>query len=155
MSDAAVREHVLYVLTGGGAHLSFEDAIAGWPESKRGLTVQGCPHTAWRLLEHMRICQWDIVEFSRDAAHISPAFPDGLWPSVDAPPSNAAWDESIQRFRDDLQIMIDMVRNPDTNLYTPLPHGDGQTILREALLVADHNAYHLGQLAFLRHCLQG
>lgn len=153
MTDQAVREHVLYVLKGGGAHLSFEQAIADFPESLRGAKVQNVPHTAWRLLEHMRICQWDILEFSRNPEHVSPEFPDGLWPADDAPPDAAAWDQSIQKFRDDLQAMIELVADPANDLYAPIPHGDGQTLLREALLVADHNAYHLGQLAFLRHSL--
>jgi hypothetical protein len=114
---------------------------------------KGSPHTPWRLLEHLRICQWDILEFSRNPDHLSPEFPDGYWPEEDAPPDSASWDQSVQKFRDDLQAMIDLVACPDTDLYAPIPHGDGQTMLREALLVADHNAYHLGQLVFLRRCL--
>jgi hypothetical protein len=105
------------------------------------------------MLEHLRICQWDILEFSRDPDHVSPSFPDGYWPETDAPPDGLAWDRSVQAFRDDLQAMIELVENPTTDLYARIPHGDGQTILREALLVADHNAYHLGQLVFLRRCL--
>ena len=153
MSDQAVREHVLYLLKGGGAHLNFEQAIADVPESLRGSKVQGAPHTPWRLLEHLRICQWDILEFSRNPNHVSPNFPDGYWPEDDAPPDSQSWDRSVDAFRDDLQAMIDLVADPGTDLYAPIPHGDGQTILREALLVADHNAYHLGQLVFLRRCL--
>jgi len=153
MSDQAVRDHVLYVLKGGGAHLGFEQAIADLPPKLRGAKADPCPHTAWRLIEHMRICQWDILQFSIDPDHVSPEFPDGLWPETDAPPSEAAWDECIEAFRADAQAMIDLVADPGTNLFQPIPHGDGQTILREALLVADHNAYHLGQLAYLRRCL--
>ena len=153
MSDKALREHVLYLLSGGGAHLGFDKAIADLPESLRGGKVEGIPHTPWRLLEHMRICQWDILEFSRDPAHVSPEFPVGYWPAGDGPVSAQEWSDSVEAFRSDLQAMIDLVANPDTDLYAPIPHGDGQTILREALLVADHNAYHLGQLVFLRHCL--
>lgn len=153
MSDQAVREHVLYLLKDGGAHLGFEQAIVGLPEELRGEKINGVPHTPWRLLEHMRICQWDILEFSRNSNHVSPEFPDGYWPEGDAPPESSSWDESAQAFRDDLQAMIDLVSNSDTDLYAPIPHGDGQTILREALLVADHNAYHLGQIVFLRRCL--
>ena len=153
MSDQIVREQVLYLLKGGGAHLSFEQAIADWPEELRGARVDGVPHTAWRLLEHWRICQWDILEFSRNPRHASPDFPDGYWPDADAPPHAAAWDACVQACRDDLQAMIELVANPSTDLYAPIPHGDGQTILREALLLADHNAYHLGQLVFLRRCL--
>jgi hypothetical protein len=153
MSDLAVREHVLYLLKGGGAHLNFEQAIAEIPESMRGTKVTGAPHTPWRLLEHLRICQWDILEFSRNPNHVSPNFPDGYWPEGDAPPDSESWNRSVDAFRDDLQAMIDLVADPSTDLYALIPHGDGQTILREALLVADHNAYHLGQLVFLRRCL--
>ena len=153
MSDQALREHILYLLKGGGAHLNFEQAIADLPVDLRGAKVEGVSHTAWRLLEHLRICQWDILEFSSDPEHVSPDFPDGYWPEGDVPPDSDSWDMSVQAFRDDLQAMIDLVADPETNLYARIPHGDGQTILREALLVADHNAYHLGQLVFLRRCL--
>jgi hypothetical protein len=153
MSDRALREHVLYVLKGGGAHGDFEQAIAGLPEERRGAKVEGVPHTPWRLLEHVRIAQWDILEFCRNAGHVSPEFPDGYWPDGDAPPDSRSWDRSVAAFRADLQAMIDLVDDPNADLYAPIPHGDGQTILREALLVADHNAYHLGQLILLRRCL--
>ena len=153
MSDKSVREHVLYLLKGGGAHLGFEQAIADLPEELRGAKVKGITHTPWRLLEHLRICQWDILEFSRNPDHVSPDFPDGYWPEGDAPPDSASWDQSVQKFRDDLQAIIDLVADPNTELFAPIPHGDGQTILREALLVADHNAYHFGQLVLLRRCL--
>ena len=153
MSDQALREHVLYLLSGGGAHLNFDQAIDGLPEGLRGARVNDVPHTAWRLLEHLRICQWDILEFSHNSGHVSPDFPDGYWPEADAPPDAASWDQSVAAFRADLKAMIDLVSCPDTDLFAPIPHGDGQTILREALLIADHNAYHLGQFVFLRRCL--
>ncbi len=153
MSDRALREHVVYVLKGGGAHGDFEQAVGGLPDERRGAKVEGVPHTPWRLLEHMRIAQWDILEFCRNAEHVSPEFPDGYWPDGDAPPDSRSWDRSVAALRADLQAMIDLVDDPDTDLYAPIPHGDGQTILREALLVADHNAYHLGQLILLRRCL--
>jgi len=111
------------------------------------------PHTPWRLLEHLRIAQWDILEFSRNPKHVSPSFPDGYWPRSDAPPDAAAWDRSVAAFRADLKAMQDLVADPATDLFALLPHGEGQTILREALLVADHNAYHLGQLVMLRRAL--
>tara|TARA_B100002052_G_scaffold281672_1_gene290957 strand:- start:43 stop:633 length:591 start_codon:yes stop_codon:yes gene_type:complete len=152
-ADTTLREHLTYLLSGGGAHLNFERAIADLPASLRGAQVEGTTHTPWRLLEHLRICQWDILEFTRDPDHISPEFPDGCWPTTTAPPSAEAWDASADAFRADLQAMIELVNDPATDLYTPLPHGDGQTVLREALLVADHNAYHLGQLVLLRRCL--
>ena len=153
MNDQALREHLLYLLRGGGAHLSFDDVIANLPKELRGAKPQGVPHTPWRLLEHMRICQWDILEFSRNPDHVSPEFSDGYWPASDAPPTAEAWDNSIQAFRADLQAMQDLVADPDTDLFAAIPHGDGQTILRESLLVADHNAYHLGQLVVVRRCL--
>ena len=153
MSDQALREHVLYLLKDGGAHLNFDQAIADLPEDLRGAKVESVSHTPWRLLEHLRICQRDILEFSRNPEHVSPNFPDGYWPSSDAPPDSDSWDKSVLAFRADLQAMVGLVSDPDTDLYARIPHGDGQTILREVLLVADHNAYHLGQLVFLRRCL--
>ena len=153
MSDETLREHVLYLLKGGGAHLGFDQALAGLPDDLRGAKVERVPHTPWRLLEHMRIAQWDILEFSRNAGHVSPEFPDGYWPDGDAPPDSQSWDRSIAAFRADLQAMVDLVADPGTDLGARIPHGDGQTILREALLVADHNAYQLGQFVLLRRCL--
>ena len=151
--QAALREHVLYLLGGGGAHLDFEAAVADLPVPLRGAKPPGLPHTPWRLLEHLRLAQWDILEFCRSPKHVSPAFPDGYWPHGDAPPDPAAWDRSIEAFRADLQAMQDLVADPAKDLLAPLPHGQGQTLLREALLVADHNAYHVGQLVTLRRLL--
>jgi hypothetical protein len=152
-TTAALREHLLYLLRGGGAHLDFDKAVAGLPPALRGKKPPGQPHTPWRLLEHLRICQWDILEFTRNPRHVSPSFPDGYWPAGDAPPDNAAWDRSVAAFRADLQAMQDLIADPATDLFVPLAHGQGQTALREALLVADHNAYHLGQLVLLRRLL--
>jgi hypothetical protein len=149
----SLREHLLYLLDGGGAHLHFDKAIDGIPPQLRGKKVPGVPHTPWRLLEHMRIAQWDILEFSRNEKHVSPAFPDGYWPEGDAPPNDKAWDHSVKSFKADLEAMKRLVRDPATDLFARIPHGDGQTILREALLVADHNAYHLGQLVVVRRVL--
>ncbi len=151
--DQALREHLVYLLKGGGAHVHFEDAIEGFPETKRGAYVLGLPHTAWQLLEHARIAQWDILEFSRNPKHVSPGFPEGYWPKTPGPPDESAWDKSLDAFQSDLQEMIKLVKNPKTNLYAKIPHGDGQTILREALMAADHNSYHLGQLVDLRRAL--
>lgn len=151
--DRALRDHLLYLLRGGGAHLDFEKAIADLPAKLRGGKPAGLPHTPWRLLEHLRICQWDILEFSRNPKHVSPQFPAGYWPAGDAPPDDAAWDRSVEAFRADLKAMQDLVADPDTDLFAPIPNGDGQTVLREALLVADHNAYHLGQLVTVRRLL--
>ena len=151
--DLALREQLVALLKGGGAHVHFMDALDGFPEAKRGSFVEGLPHTGWQLIEHVRIAQWDILEFSRDAKHVSPGFPEGYWPKTPVPPDQAAWQKSVEAFQHDLQEMIRLVNNPKTDLYKVIPHGDGQTILRQALLLADHNAYHLGQLIDLRRAL--
>lgn len=151
--DQALREQLVALLKGGGAHVHFMDALDGFPEAKRGTFVEGLAHTGWQLIEHVRIAQWDIVEFSRDAKHVSPGFPEGYWPKTPVPPDQAAWQKSVEAFQQDLEEMIKLVNNPKTDLYMVIPHGDGQTILRQALLLADHNAYHLGQLIDLRRAL--
>jgi len=151
--DRALREHLISLLKGGGAHVHFMDAVEGFPEAKRGAYVAELPHTGWQLLEHLRIAQWDILEFSRNAKHVSPGFPESYWPKTPVPPDDAAWKKSVEAFQHDLQEMIKLVKNPKTDLCARIPHGEGQTILREALLIADHNAYHLGQLVDLRRAL--
>ena len=148
-----LREHLVDLLRGGHAHLEIDKAIAGLPAALRGGKPQGLPHTPWRLVEHLRIAQWDILKFCVDPNHVSPDFPSGYWPAGDAPPSAADWDRTVKAFRADLKAMMDLVSNPDTDLFAKIPHGQGQTILREALLVADHNAYHLGQLVTVRRLL--
>jgi hypothetical protein len=153
MDDTRLREQLLELLKGGHAHLDFEAAIADLPAELRGERPPGLPHTPWRLLEHMRIAQWDILRFSIDPDHVSPEFPAGYWPEGDAPPDASAWDRSVRAFRDDLKAMMDLVADPRTDLFKPIPGGQGQTVLREALLVADHNAYHLGQLVAVRRLL--
>jgi hypothetical protein len=152
-NQQALRDHLLGLLSGGHAHLDFEKATDGLPAELRGSKPPGLPFTPWRLVEHMRIAQWDILQFSIDLHHVSPDFPDGYWPPSDAPPDSTSWDQSIASFLADLKALRDLVSDPKTNLLTPLPHGEGQTILREALLVADHNAYHLGQLVVVRRLL--
>jgi hypothetical protein len=149
----ALRKHVLHLLAGKGAHVEFDEAIADFPEELRGKRVAGAPHTAWQLLEHMRIAQWDILEFSRDAKHVSPKWPEGYWPKTDAPPDTAAWDGCLRQFRQDRDAMRALISDPAADLFARIPHGQGQTLLREALVLADHNSYHLGQLVFLRKLL--
>lgn len=153
MSDQILRDHLLELLRGGSAHLRFDEAIEGLPADLRGTKHQELPHTAWQLLEHLRIAQWDILDFSRnpDYAHIK--WPDGYWPETAAPPDDAAWDRSVEQLRQDLKAMQDLVADPKTDLYAKIPWGDGQTILREAMLIADHNAYHVGQIVSLRQAL--
>jgi hypothetical protein len=148
--DKALREHVLYLLDGGGAHAKFDEVVADIPPKLLGQKPAGLPHSLWMLLEHLRIAQWDILEFSRSPKHASPKWPEGYWPKTDAPPSPTAWNASIKKFRQDLKAMQHLVEDPKTDLYAKIPWGDGQTVLREALLLADHNAYHLGQMLDVR-----
>jgi hypothetical protein len=151
--EKTLREHLLALLKGGAAHATFNDAVADFPVKLGGRKAKGLPYTAWMLLEHMRIAQWDILEFSRNRRHVSPAWPKGYWPEAEAPPNIAAWENSVKAFRKDLKAMQKLIRDPGTDLYAPVPWGDGQTILREAMLIADHSAYHLGQLVALRRLL--
>jgi DinB family protein len=151
--NRALRDHLLYLLRGGGAHAGFEKTVGGLPPELRGKKAPGLPHTIWQLVEHLRLAQWDILEFSRSRDHVSPDFPEGYWPKTEAPPDNAAWERSLDAFRKDLKAMQDLVDDPATDLYAKIPWGDGQTILREALLTADHNAYHLGQIVNVRQAL--
>jgi DinB superfamily len=151
--EQSLRKHLLELLAGGGAHAKFDDVIKGLPPKLRGAKPPKFPHTAWMLLEHLRLAQRDILEFSRNPKHVSPPWPSGYWPKTEAPPSAAAWNKSVKQFRRDLKAMQALVTNRKTDLFARIPWGDGQTILREALLVADHNSHHLGQLLDLRRLL--
>ncbi len=152
-ADASLRKHLVAVLKGGNAHVALADALQDFPIRKRGAFARGLPHTAWQLLEHLRIAQWDILEFSRNAKHVSPDFPVGYWPTTPGPPSERTWGKTVQSLRNDLATMIRLVANSKMDLHKPFPWGDGQTLLREALLLADHNAYHAGQLVDLKRAL--
>ena len=149
----AIRTHLDNLLRMEGAHISFDDAVAGFPANLCGEKPAGAPHSAWELLEHMRIAQEDILDFSRNPEYVDKTFPDDYWPKNHTPPSEEAWDESISQFQSDLRAMRELIADPEQDLYARIPHGTGQTLLREAMLVADHNAYHLGQLMFLRKLL--
>jgi hypothetical protein len=151
--DQSLRDHLLELLRGGHGHATFDKAVEGLTAQLRGAKAPGLAHTVWQLVEHLRIAQWDILEFSRDKSHVSPAWPAGYWPETAAPPDDAAWDKSLATFRQDLQAMQDLVANPETDLFAKLPWGDGQTVLREAMLVADHNAYHVAQIVSTRQAL--
>jgi hypothetical protein len=151
--DRALRRHVLELLVGGHAHADLKKALAGLPPRLRGKKPKGAEHTAWQLLEHIRIAQWDILEFSRNPKHVSPNWPDGYWPKTETPPSAAAWNASIRKVQEDQKAMEKLVASKKTDLLAPIPHGTGQTVLREALLLADHNGYHIGQLVLLRRWL--
>ena len=149
----AVRQHVVDLLRSSHAHVDFDAAVKGLPEKLRGVKPKGADHTAWQLVEHIRLAQWDILEFSRDAKHVSPKWPDGYWPESEAPPSAAGWNKSLRQYRSDLEEMEQLVKSKKTDLFAKISHGTGQTILREALLIADHTAYHVGQLVLLRRLL--
>ena len=153
MHNEALREHLVELLGGGSAHMSVEKALRELPTWLAGSSAPGFANTPWRLLEHIRIAQWDILEFSRNADHVSPEFPDGYWPGASTA-SERDWSDSVESLCRDLQSMIDLVEDTTTDLFAAIQHGTGQTILREALLVADHNAYHLGQLMLLQRALE-
>ncbi len=150
-----LKKHLLDLLDSENAHINFENAVKDFPADLRGLKPKGAPHTPWQLLEHMRLAQWDILEFSRDASHVSPKWPSGYWPKSEAPPDDAAWQQSAKQFRTGLDQIKDLLKKAsEEQLYARIPHGTGQTLLREVLLVADHNAYHLGQLVYARKALE-
>lgn len=151
----SLRKHLADLLRMKGAHVNLEAAVADFPVALRGDKPQGAPHSAWQLLEHMRIAQEDILDFSRNPKYREKKWPEAYWPATEAPPSEEAWDQSIQQFQSDLKEIQELVADTKLDLLAKIPHGTGQTLLREALLVADHNAYHLGQLVFVRKMLEG
>ncbi len=151
--DKALRDHLLNLLKGRGAHMDFDQAVKNFPEELRGKRPANAPYSAWELLEHLRRAQNDILEFSRDPNYISPPWPEGYWPKSQTPRDSSAWDKSVKAFQKDLKDMQDMVADSKNDLYEKIPHGEGQTILREALLVADHNAYHIGEMVVIRKLL--
>jgi DinB family protein len=149
----SLRKHVVYLLTKGGAHATFEEAVKDVPPAARGKVPEGAAHSLWDLVEHMRIAQWDILEFCKNAKHVSPKFPKGYWPKTSAPPNAKAWDKSVKGFLADRDAMCKLVEKKSTDLFAEIPHGEGHTILREALLVADHNAYTVGEIVITRRLL--
>jgi hypothetical protein len=153
VEDQKLRKQMVEFLSGRGAHVEWKASFRGVPAKLRGVRPSGFAHSLWELLEHMRIAQWDILEFSRDAKHVSPEWPTGYWPANPVPPDAKAWDKSLKLFARDLAAMEKLVANRKIDLFAKIPHGSGQTILREALLIADHNAYHLGQVLTVRQIL--
>lgn len=151
--EKLLRRQVVDLLTSKNAHADFNAAVEDLPELLRGKRPEGADHSPWELVEHLRIAQWDILEFSMDAAHQSPRWPEGYWPKSPAPASPAEWEKSVREFRRDLKRFAELVADESTDLFAKIPHGDGQTVLREALLAADHNAYHIGQLVLVRKLL--
>ena len=152
-NDKALRQHLVKLLKGGDAHADFEKAVKDFPADLRGKRPEGAEHSPWEVLEHLRIAQWDILDFCRNAEYNERKWPDEYWPKTAAPPDEKEWGESVKAFRNDLKAMCDLVADERTDLFAKIPHGDGQTILREILVVADHNSYHLGQMVLLRRLL--
>lgn len=153
INDKQLRDHLLSLLSGGNAHITFDDFVKDFPADKCGERVDGLPYTAWQVIEHIRIAQWDILEFTRDANHVSPKWPEGYWPPQSESGNGDAWRGTVTKFRKDLKEMQDLIADPATDLFAKIPHGSGQTVLREALLVADHNSYHLGVLLAISRLL--
>lgn len=153
MDEKALRDYLGHALDWHEAHVDWKQVVNGIPAKDQGKRAKGLPHSPWELLEHMRLATWDILEFSRDAKHKSPDWPAGYWPKKPEPPNAAAWPKSVKALEHDLDEMRKLVTDPKTDLLAPIPGGSGQTILREALLIADHNAYHLGQLVLVRRLL--
>lgn len=150
---AALRDHLRRVLEWKDAHATFDAAVADVPPALRGRRPHGLPYSPWELLEHLRLAQADILEFCVDPAYREKEWPADYWPPSPAPPSDAAWDESVAAFRRDREALRRLAADPAVDLFAKIPHGEGQTYLRELLLVADHNAYHVGQLVAVRRLL--
>jgi DinB superfamily len=153
-SNHSLRKELDRLLAGKGAHADFDTAVADLPEKLRGVRPEGGPHSPWEVLEHLRIAQHDMLAFSRDAKHESPKWPEGYWPKSPAPAHAEDWDKSVGTFRQDLVAMRKLVSDAESDLFTPFAHGEGQTLLREALQLADHNAYHVGEMVLLRRLLR-
>ena len=153
-NDQQIRLQIAKLLDWGDAHVDFRTAVDDFPEDLRSEVPSGFSRSAWELLEHMRIALWDIVEFTKDARHKSPPWPDGYWPPSRTPPQEEAWLQSVRSFVDLVEEMRGLILDRHRPLLEPLPRSQGQTLIREALLVADHNSYHLGQLVQLRKALK-
>ncbi len=151
--EIQLRQQLAKMIDWNEAHTDFSATVSGFPAQLRGRVPEGFPHSGWQLLEHIRIALWDMVEFSQNAKHKSPKWPEGYWPKDPEPPNDAAWDKSVKAIEENLEAMRKLIGDPKHDLFAPIAHGSGQTLLREALLVADHNAYHLGQLVLVRRAL--
>ena len=150
--DESLRAHLRKLLDWEDAHVNFDTAVEGIPVKMRGVAPAGLTHSAWQLLEHLRICQFDILDFCRNPSYVELS-PADYWPKSAGPPTEKAWEESLAAFRRDLKDLQKLAGDTAIDLFDAIPHGTGQTYLRELLLVADHNAYHVGQLVTLRRCL--
>lgn len=150
-----LQKQLLALLKGGNAHAGLDEVVQGFPADKRGVKPAGLPYSGWQLLEHIRLAQHDILHFSKnyDGKYRSPKWPDGYWPKPAEPPNEKAWDRTIEQIEADRKEFEELLNDPKNDLAKPFPWGDGQNLLREALLIADHNAYHLGEIVALRRIL--
>ena len=153
MADSSIREHFAKLLSWEDAHTTFESAVADLPAELRGTKPSNLPYSPWQLIEHLRITQADILDFCRNSSYQERKWPDDYWPASDGPPSSAEWERSIADFQRDREELRRLGADPKRDLFARIPHGTGQTYLRELLLVADHNAYHVGQLIAVRRLL--
>ncbi len=153
-SDALLREQLRTLLQGGQAHMTFDEAVADFPREHINAKPPHVSYTPWHLLEHLRIAQWDILEFIRNPQHVSPRWPEGYWPAEDTQADETAWEQTLASFRADLEALQQIATDPTVDLCAPIPHGSGQSVLREILLVADHTAFHLGEFGILRQVMQ-
>jgi hypothetical protein len=151
-TDNMLREHLRRLLNWEDAHVNFDTAVAGIPVDVRGSRPEGHPHSLWEIVEHLRRTQRDILDFCLDPAYVEPAMSE-YWPDAAAPKSEAAWNESLGAFREDRDELVKLALDTSRNLFDRIPHGNGQTYLRELVLVADHTAYHVGQLVLVRRAL--
>lgn len=151
--DAVVRRELLALLEGGNAHMEFNEAIDRFPIGKINARAPHVPYTPWHFLEHMRIAQWDILEFIRNPKHVSPDYPEGYRPRPDQRADAAQWEKTVNGFRADLRALEQIVKDDKTDFFAPIPHAKNYTIFREILVAADHNAYHIGEFALLRQVL--
>lgn len=154
-NDQEVRNQLVNLLLKRQAHMLFEDAIANFPSGHINTHPPHVTYSFWHLLEHIRICQWDILDYIRNPEYKTLNFPDDLWPASNVETDMDGWEQTIQQFYADRQALVDIVNDPGSDLYAPIPHGwDGHNILREILVVADHNAYHIGEFAILRQLME-
>ena len=152
-SDQIVRDQLLALLNGGNAHMPFVDAVADFPSAHFNTRPPNITYTPWHILEHLRIAQWDILDFIRNPGYVTPEWPKDYWPDPSAAADQELWDQTISSFLSDAQSLRDIVSDPGTDLYSPIPHAPDYTIFREILVVSDHNAYHIGEFAILRQVM--
>ena len=153
-SDKILREHLFSLLRGGNAYMPFSEAVADFPQKHMNTIFPNGTYSSWDLLEHIRITQWDILDFMKNPNYKEITWPDDYWPPKEKKATKKEWEQTIKQFQNDLEELQKIAKNPKTDLYAKIPHGTGQTILREILLVADHNAYHIGEFTIMRQAMK-